>query len=111
MKNTYRNKQYTHHKEHAEVGEFSEEILHADRVRVKGEVAAYALVKLLHVLVHQGQFFILLSGMLGEAVRRTELRRKEKHVCNTDKRHLKATVINNIMTPRKYVHLRPNKLL
>lgn len=87
---------YTHHEEHAEVGQFSEEILHADRVRVKGKKAPYALVELLHVLVHRGQFLVLLPGMLAEAVRRTESRHK---TC------LKHTVISDIMAPRKYVHL------
>lgn len=52
---------YTHHEEDAEVGEFAEEILHTDRVGVKGQIAADALVEFLHVLVHRGQFFILLS--------------------------------------------------
>lgn len=67
----------THQEEDAEVGQISKEVLHADRVRVKGKEIAEALVELLHVLVHHGQLFILLPGMLAEAVRRTESRKKE----------------------------------
>ena len=78
----------THHEQDAEVGQFSEEILHADRMGVKGKIAAYALVELLHVLVHRGQFFILLPGMLAETVRRTESRKKrkgEKYISHKDR--------------------------
>lgn len=66
----------TYHEEHAEVGQFSEEFFHTDRVGVKGEITSYILIQLLHVLVHGGQLFILLPGMLAEAVRRTESRKK-----------------------------------
>lgn len=97
-------KLYTHHEEDAEVGQFSKEILHADRVRVKGKIAAYALEELLHVLVHGGQLFILLPGMLAEAVRRTESRNKKANHHHLKHRH-KATVISKIMAPRKYAHL------
>lgn len=96
---------YTHHEEDAEVGQFSEEILHAHRMRVKGKKAAYVLIKLLHVLVHGGQFFILLPGMLAEAVGRTESRKKrENHHHHHLKHKQKATVISD-MTPHKCVHL------
>ncbi len=99
-------KLYTHHEQDAEVGQFSKEILHADRVGVKGKKAAYALVELLHVLVHRGQFFILLPGMLAEAVKKDRVKEKgEKHVSNTDKTYLKATLISDIMTLHKYVYL------
>lgn len=64
----------THQEEDAEVGQLSKEVLHADRVRVKGEETAEAFVELLHVLVHHGQLFVLLPGMLAEAVRRAESR-------------------------------------
>lgn len=64
----------THHEEGAEVGQISKEVLHADRVGVKGEEAAEALVEFLHILVHHSQLFILLPGMLAEAVKRTESR-------------------------------------
>lgn len=67
----------THQEEDAEVGQISKEVLHADRVRVKGKEIAEAFVELLHVLVHHGQLFILLPGMLAEAVRRAESRKKE----------------------------------
>lgn len=79
---------YTHHEEDAEVGQFSEEILHTDRVGVKGKKAPYALVELLHVLVHRGQFFILFPGMLAEAVRRTESRENEKNMSQTQTEHI-----------------------
>lgn len=77
---------YTHHEEDAEVGQFSEEILHTDWVGVKGKIAANALVELLHVLVHRGQFFILLAGMLAEAVR-TESREKEINMSQIQTKH------------------------
>ena len=64
----------THHEEGAEVGQISKEVLHADGVGIKGEEVAEAFVELLHVLVHHGKFFILLTGMFAEAVRRTESR-------------------------------------
>lgn len=102
---------FTHHEEDAEAGQISEELFHTDRVGVKGKVAAYALVQLLHVLVHRRQFFILLPGMLAEAVKRTELREKrEKHGSHTDKTDIsKATVISTIMTAHKHIHLRKKK--
>lgn len=59
----------THHEEDAEVGKISKEILHAQRVGVKSEVAAGVLVELLHVLVHGGELLILLTRMFAEAVR------------------------------------------
>lgn len=68
---------YTHHEEDAEVSQLSEEILNAHRMRVKREIAADVLKELLHVLVHGGQFFILLPGILAEAVRRMESRKKD----------------------------------
>lgn len=49
----------TYHEEEAEVGQFSEEVLHTDRLRVECKKAAGVLVELLHVFVHGGQFFIL----------------------------------------------------
>lgn len=81
----------THQEEDAEVGQISKEVLHADRVWVKGKEIAEALVELLHVLVHHGQLFVLLPGMLAEAVRRTESRKKEV-VCtaNIPKTHIKS---------------------
>lgn len=78
----------THQEEHAEVGQFSEEILHADRVRVEGEVAADALVQLLHVLVHRGQLLVLLSRMFAEAVGKEESREIKKE----EKTHLYTSV-------------------
>lgn len=81
----------THQEEDAEVGQISKEVLHADRVRVKGKEIAEAFVELLHVLVHHGQLFVLLPGMLAEAVRRAESRKKEvvrgKHFKYTHKEH------------------------
>lgn len=68
----------THQEEHAEVGQFSKEFLQADSVRVKGKVAAEALVELLHVLVHGGEFLVLLSSVLAEAVRGKKKSRKRK---------------------------------
>lgn len=96
---------YTHHEEDAEVSQLSEEILHTHRMRVKGKIAANALIKLLHVLMHGGQFFILLPGMLAEAVRGTQSRKKGKNCHHHHKHRQKATVISRIMIPRKYVHL------
>lgn len=64
----------THHEEEAEVGQLSKKVLHADRVGVEGKIVADTLVELLHVLVHGGQFLVLLPGMFAEAVRGTELR-------------------------------------
>lgn len=91
---------YTYQEEDAEVGQLSKEILHADWVGVKGEITAYALVELLHVLVHRGQLFILLPGMLGEAVRRTVKEKGERlwriHISYTEKTHSKCAVISNI---------------
>lgn len=71
---------HTHHEQDAEVGQISEEILHADGVGVKGEIAADVLVELLHVLVHGGQLFILLPSMLAEAVREDQESRKQRRV-------------------------------
>lgn len=73
----------THHEEDAEVGQFSKEVLHADWVGVKRKVVADALVEFLHVLVHCGQFFILLPGMFAEAVRRSVKGKLEQNVFHT----------------------------
>lgn len=68
----------THHEEDAEVGQLPEEVLHADRVGVKGEEAADGLVELLHVLMHGRQLFVLLPRVLAEAVRAPESRKRRK---------------------------------
>lgn len=87
----------TYHEEHAEVGQFSEEFFHTDRVGVKGKKTAYIFIQLLHVLVHGGQFFILLPGTLAEAVRSRESRKKgERHVSNIHKAYSK--IISNIIS-------------
>lgn len=64
----------THHEEEAEAGQLSKKVLHADCVGVESKVVADILVELFHVLVHGGQFLVLLPGMFTEAVRGTELR-------------------------------------
>lgn len=96
----------TYHEEHAEVGQFSEEFFHTDRVGVKGKITAYTFIQLLHVLVHGGQFFILLPGTLAEAVRRRESRKKgERHVSNIHKAYSKS-YCNNLqynLTSHKHV--------
>ncbi len=83
-----KHKLYTYHEEDAEVGQLSKEIFYADRVGVKGKIAAYVLVELLHVLVHRRQFLILLSGMLAEAVRRTESRENKKNTAHTQTKYI-----------------------
>lgn len=98
----------TYHEEHAEVGQFSEEFFHTDRVGVKGKITAYIFIQLLHVLVHGGQFFILLPGTLAEAVRSRESRKKgERHVSNIHEAYSKS-YCNNLqynLTSHKRVDL------
>lgn len=71
---------FTHQKEEAEVGQVSEEVLHAEDLRVEGKITTRVLVELLHVLVHDGQLLVLLPRMLAEAVGGTRLRKKGNNV-------------------------------
>lgn len=59
----------THQKQSSEVAQITEEFFYAYCFGIKGKVFSQVLIQLSHVVVHVGQFFILLSGTLSKAVR------------------------------------------
>lgn len=58
----------THQKQSSKVAEITKKFFYAHCLRVKDEVFSEILIELDHVVVHGGQFFILVSGTLCKTV-------------------------------------------